>query len=293
MLDNTETHSLCRKNLSVFITGASSGIGYATAHFLQEQGFEVFATVRNIEDKLRLENAGLKHVLLLNIDEDDSIRDAVSQMNSLRQYPLLGLFNNAGFVQAGAIEDLSRKSLMAQFNTNVFGQIAMIQAVLPQMLEQGFGRIINNSSMLGTLAMPYRGAYNASKFALEGFNETLRLELYRTPIKVICIQPGPIATHLRDNALTIFNKNIPTEKSRHQQIYQQMQCYFSRQDACAKMNLAPLAVAKQVLHALEAKRPKAIYRTGLIAKIMVASHQWLPTALSDWIAIVASRYEQG
>ena len=159
---------------SILITGCSSGIGAAAARALHARGWRVFATAREADDVARLKAEGLES-LVLDLDDSASIGAAVTEVLERSGGRLDALFNNGGFGQVGAVEDLTRDALRAQFETNLFGWVELTNRVIPVMRRQGSGRIVMNSSVLGYAAFPYRGAYNAVKFALEGITDTPRL----------------------------------------------------------------------------------------------------------------------
>ena len=181
---------------SILITGCSSGIGYYCALQLQQMGYQVLATARQIEDVARLQQQGLQ-AHQLDLDDDESIQQALDWALAQTGGTLDALFNNGAYGQPGAVEDLSREVLQAQFNTNLFGTHELTRKVLKIMRQQGHGRIIQNSSVLGLITMKYRGAYNASKFALEGLTDTLRQELSGSRIQISLIEPGPIESRFR------------------------------------------------------------------------------------------------
>ena len=185
---------------SVLITGCSSGIGLCVAKGLRARGYQVFATTRKKEDVAMLKELGLNS-LQLDLDDSISIQNAVKQVLHETGGTLYALFNNGAYGQAGAVEDLTRDTLRAQFESNLFGWLELTNAVLPVMRKQGYGRIIQNSSVLGLVAMPFRGAYNASKYALEGLTDTLRQEVTHTSenIHISLIEPGPIESQFRAN----------------------------------------------------------------------------------------------
>jgi NAD(P)-dependent dehydrogenase (short-subunit alcohol dehydrogenase family) len=266
---------------SILITGCSSGIGYQTALALQQRGYRVFAAARKTEDVVKLKAEGLTSIQL-DVNDNQSIQTGLAQVLQLTGGTLDALFNNAGFLQAGAIEDLTRDMNRAQFETNVFGAMELTRLVLPIMRKQGHGRIIQNSSILGVVTLPYYGAYNASKFALEGFSNTLRQELRGSNIHVSIINPGPILTKLRDNAYQIYQDTITTQPSAHKPVYQRMeQTYFQRKND--KMTQTPDAVIKKVIYALESPRPKAHYYVGLPAQGMALLRRLLPDCALDWV----------
>src|SRR5687768_4196250 len=175
---------------AVLITGCSSGIGLAVAMGLKERGYRVFASARKATDVERLQAEGLES-LPLDLNESVSIRAAVDTVLDQTGGTLYALFNNGGYGQPGAVEDLSRQAIREQFETNLFGWMELTNLLIPVMRRQGEGRIIQNSSVLGYIALKYRGAYNASKYAVEGWSDTLRLELHGSNIFVALIEPGP------------------------------------------------------------------------------------------------------
>jgi len=243
---------------SVLITGCSSGIGLSVAEGLGERNYRVFATARTAEDVERLATAGFES-LQLDLTDSDSIRSAVDDILGRTNGTLDALFNNGAYGQPGAVEDLSREVLREQFETNLFGWHELTNLVLPVMRRQGHGRIIQNSSVLGFVALRYRGAYNASKYALEGLTDTLRLELAGTGIHVSLIEPGPITSRFRDNAFKAYQRNINPEGSPHEDMYRRMEARLTKKGPAVPFTLPPEAVLKKVIHALESSRPKARY----------------------------------
>jgi NAD(P)-dependent dehydrogenase (short-subunit alcohol dehydrogenase family) len=243
---------------TVLITGCSTGIGYTTAVELKKRGHTVIASARKQEDVFRLQQEGFT-AIQLDLADSNSIRQAVDSAIKLADGKIDALFNNGAFGQPGAVEDLTRDVLRFQFETNLFGTHELTNLILPLMRQQGHGRIIYNSSILGLVAMRYRGAYNASKFALEGLADTLRLELYGTNIHISLIEPGPILSDFRKNSLVLFKKNIDTTHSHHKEIYQTMEARLQKEGAAVPFTLPATAVAKKVIHALEARQPKIHY----------------------------------
>jgi short-subunit dehydrogenase len=268
---------------SILITGCSSGIGLRAAEVLSTRGYRVFATARKENDVKKLLALGLES-FQLDVNDSSSIRTVLATILEKTDGKLAALFNNAGFGQTGAIEDLSRDLLRTQFETNVFGPLELIARVLPVMRQQGYGRIIQNSSILGIVALPYYGAYNASKFAVEGFSNTLRQELRGTAITVSIIAPGPIKTQFRDNAYKQYKKTIPPGNSVHSNNYQTLENYFST--ASTKhppLTVTPDAVIKKLIHALESPRPKAHYYVGVPAHLLAFLRRILPDCMLDWV----------
>lgn len=245
-------------NKSILITGCSSGIGLCVAEGLQQRGYRVFATARHVSDVEMLGQRGLE-ALVLDVNDDDSIDEAIEEILSRTGGTLYALFNNAAYGQPGAVEDLSRETLRAQFETNLFGWHSLTRKLIPVMRQQGEGRIIQNSSVLGLIVLPFRGAYNASKFALEGLSDTLRLELKGTNIYVSLIEPGPIRSKFRSNAHAAFKKNIDAENSVYREHYAAMADRLQKKGDAAPFTLPSEAVLKRVIHALENKRPQVRY----------------------------------
>jgi NAD(P)-dependent dehydrogenase (short-subunit alcohol dehydrogenase family) len=268
---------------SILITGCSSGIGLSAACTLHDKGYRVFATARKASDVANLKKLGLES-LLLDINDSESIRAAVKEVLQRTQGKLDALFNNCGIVVPGAVEDISRDILRAQFETNLFGPMELTNLIIPVMRKQGYGRIINNTSILGIIAMPYRGAYNASKFALEGLSNTLRQELRKVNIFVSNIAPGPINSNLRENALAIYQHTLQNKVTANQRIYQQMETHFFHPTKGKRqLSLPPDAVVKKLIHALESKHPKAHYYIGFPAHLFAILRRVLPDSWLDWL----------
>jgi NAD(P)-dependent dehydrogenase (short-subunit alcohol dehydrogenase family) len=261
---------------SVLITGCSSGIGECVARGLHARGYRVFASVRNPDNCAAFEQAGIE-CLVLDYADSASIKSAVEQVLKQTGGRLYALFNNGAYGQPGACEDLSRTALRQQFETNVFGWMELTNHVIPVMRAQGYGRIIQNSSILGFAAMPMRGAYNASKFAIEGFSDTLRLELAGTNIHVSLIEPGPVASRFRANAYRAFQQHIEVANSVHRERYAKMIQRFQTSGNVQPFTLPPEAVLKRVVHALESRQPKIRYPVTFPTYLFT----WLKRLLSD------------
>jgi len=243
---------------TVLITGCSSGIGLCCALGLKERGYRVFATVRKAEDVARLTEQGLE-ALQLDLDDSNSINTAVDEVLKRTGGTLYALFNNAGMAIPGAVEDLKRDSLRQQLETNLLGNIELTNRIVPVMREQGYGRIIQNSSLLGLVTLPFRGAYSASKYALEGITDALRLELSNTPIQVSLIEPGPVTSAFRKNAFAQYQAHIDKTHSYHREVYEGMERRLKKPGPAQPFTLPPEAVLKKLVHALEARRPKVRY----------------------------------
>jgi NAD(P)-dependent dehydrogenase (short-subunit alcohol dehydrogenase family) len=243
---------------TILITGCSSGIGRCVARGLAARGYRVFASARRQEDIEHLRAEGFTS-LQLDLADSGSIAAAVNEVLTRTGGQLYALFNNGAYGQPGAVEDLSREVLRQQFETNLFGWHELTNRVLPVMRRQGYGRIIHNSSVLGFVALPFRGAYTASKYALEGLTDTLRLELRGTGIHVSLIEPGPIESRFRQNAYSAYRCHIDPQSSVHRDRYLKMEQRLLKEGPVAPFTLPPDAVLKKVIRALESPRPRARY----------------------------------
>lgn len=265
---------------SILITGCSSGIGLCVAQALQQRGYRVFATARKKEDVHKLQEIGLES-LQLDLDDSASIKHAISSILDKTEGTLDALFNNGAFGQAGAVEDLSRDVLRQQFETNVLGWHELTNLVLPVMLKQGRGRIIQNSSVLGFVALKFRGAYVASKYAIEGLSDTLRQELIGTNIFISLIEPGPIESQFRANSFAAYKKNINKENSRFKKEYEATEKRLGKKGAAVPFTLPPEAVLKRVIHALESKKPKPRYYVTTPTYLFGYLKRFISTRLMD------------
>ncbi|MCB1724236.1 MAG: SDR family NAD(P)-dependent oxidoreductase [Gammaproteobacteria bacterium] len=243
---------------SVLVTGCSSGIGQCVSLGLHARGYRVFASARNEPDLARLRDAGL-HAVELHLDDPGSVRQAADEVLDACDGHVYGLFNNGAYGQPGAVEDLGWAALEAQLRTNLLGWHELTRLLLPGMRRAGSGRIIQNSSVLGLVAMPFRGAYTCSKFALEGLSDTLRLELHGSGVYVSLIEPGPIVSRFRENAYRKFKQNIDVERSAHRDAYRAMIARLEHEGPTTSFTLPPEAVLAKVVHALESPRPRARY----------------------------------
>ena len=267
---------------SILITGCSSGIGLYTAQHLQKEGYQVFATARKAEDVEKLKQLGLDS-LQLDLNNSVSIKNAVIRVMDQTGGKLYALFNNGAYGLPGAVEDLSREALRTQFETNVFGTFELTNLILPVMRKQGYGRIIQNSSILGFAAMPYRGAYNGSKFAIEGLSDTLRQELHGTDIHISLIEPGPIVSDFRKNAYKAFKTFIDADNSIHKDNYNSMIERLNKEGPAAPFTLGPEAVCEKVVHALKSKQPQVRYYVTKPTYIMGYLKRLLSSRAMDWV----------
>jgi len=272
---------------TVLITGCSSGIGHAVAHGLKARGWRVFATARRADDVARLAGEGLE-TLVLDLDDSASIRAAFAEVMARTGGRLDALFNNGGFGQVGAVEDLTRAALREQFETNLFGWVELTNLAIPVMRRQGHGRIVMNSSVLGYAAFAYRGAYNAVKFALEGLTDTLRQELAGTGIQVSLVEPGPITSRFRENCLPHFQKHIDWQGSVHRGQYEAQMARLNTPGPAAPFTLPPEAVLARVVHALESRRPRPRYPVTVPAVAFWWLKRFLSVRAMDWVLMRAS-----
>lgn len=275
---------------TVLITGCSSGIGLCVAQGLQQRGWRVFATARKAADVEKLQQLGLE-ALPLDLADSLSIHAAMDEVLRRSGGTLDALFNNGAYGQPGAVEDLSRATLREQFETNLFGTHELTCRAIEVMRRQGHGRIVHNSSVLGLVALPFRGAYNASKFALEGLTDTLRLELHGSGIHVSLVEPGPIISRFRANAMLKYRQNIDAGNSHFRDTYRRMEGRLTKEGPAAPFTLPPEAVLAKVTHALEAPRPKTRYYVTFPTYLFATLKRLLPVRGLDWVLRRVSRGE--
>lgn len=242
----------------------------------------MIASCRKPEDVDRLKSEGLTSIQL-DLSHPESISRAVEETLELTGGKLDALFNNGAYGQPGALEDLPTDGLREQFETNFFGWHQLVRELLPTMRQQGHGRIVQNSSVLGFAAMKYRGAYNASKFAIEGWTDTLRLELMDSDIHISLIEPGPIETEFRANALQAFQRWITIEGSAHEAQYQQQMARLDSDTSNNSFVLPAESCIAPLIHALESPKPKIRYRITKPTKVFAVLKRLLPTVLLDQI----------
>jgi len=267
---------------NILVTGCSTGIGLDAIEALRTRGYRVIASARKSEDVNRLAALGFD-AIQLDLNDSDSIRGGVAKVAKLTDGKIDALFNNAGFGQPGAVEDLTRDVLRQQFETNVFGCHELTCLILPYMRKNGQGRIIFNSSVLGFAAMRFRGAYNASKFALEGLVDTLRLELHGTNIQVVLIEPGPILSAFRTNAFALYKANINKDKSAHLETYLALEARLETVGAAVPFTLPASAVSTKVIAALESSRPRIRYYVTVPTYLFAYLKRLLPGRWLDTI----------
>jgi NAD(P)-dependent dehydrogenase (short-subunit alcohol dehydrogenase family) len=268
---------------SIVITGCSSGIGLDAARALHLRGWRVFATCRQETDCERLRAEGLESFRLDYADEA-SIEAAVAEALARTGGTLDAVFNNGAFACPGAVEDLPRGALREIFEVNLFGYHDLARRVIPVMRAQGAGRIVNCSSVLGLVGMKWRGAYVATKFAMEGLSDVMRIEMKGTGIEVILIEPGPISTRIRENAIPHFERWIDWQASARTSEYAALRGRLydvkTKPDA---FELPPSSVTAKLIRALESPRPRPRYYVTVPTHLMGIARRILPTRALDWM----------
>jgi NAD(P)-dependent dehydrogenase (short-subunit alcohol dehydrogenase family) len=278
---------------SILITGCSSGIGYTCALGMKQRGWRVFATARSETDLARLESEGLEPVHL-DYTQPKSIEACADTVLGATDGKLFALFNNGAYGQPGAVEDLTVNVLKAQFEANVFGWHDLTRRLIPAMRANGEGRIVQCSSVLGIVALKWRGAYNASKFAIEALSDTMRLELDSSGVRVSVIEPGPIRSRFQEHGLAHFKANIDIENSVHRDDYA---CLIARNESLVagtqwgyerpgerparnllpRYRLGPDAVLAKLIHAVESPNPRPRYHVTAATHAMAAARRVLPS----------------
>lgn len=268
---------------SILITGCSSGIGYCCALGMQATGWRVFASCRKQEDCDRLIAEGFESPLI-DYSDAETIHSGLAEVLEATGGTLNALFNNGAFATPGAVEDLPTDALRANFEANFFGWHELTRAVLPVMRAQGHGRIVQNSSILGFVTLPWRGSYNATKYALEGLTDTLRVEMRDTNIRISLIEPGPVTSKIRENSIPHFERWIDWEASPRRAMYEtntRKRLYAST--GPDPFELPPEAVLKKLRHACEANSPKPRYYVTTPTHAMGLLRRILPTRALDWV----------
>lgn len=268
---------------TILITGCSSGIGYAAANGLRDRGWRVFATCRQQDDCDRLTAEGFESPLL-DYTDTSTIQTALSQVLDATGGSLDAVYNNGAHAIPGAVEDLPTDALRAIFESNFFGWHELTRRVLPVMRAQGHGRIIHCSSVLGLVALPWRGAYNSTKFALEGLTDTLRLEMRGSNIRIILIEPGPVTSKIRVNSIPHFERWIDWKNSPRKTQYEtQLRKRLYQDSGPDTFELPPEAVVKKLVHALESPHPRPRYYVTTPTYISGILRRILPTRTLDWV----------
>lgn len=265
---------------TILITGCSSGIGYATATHLKQAGWRVITSCRKPEDVARLQTEGFE-CIQLDVTQSEQIRQVFEYIATSGQ--LDAVFCNAGYGQPGCVEDVPREALREIFETNVFGTWEIINQAMKIFRNQNHGRILINSSILGFAAMPYRGAYNATKFALEGLADTLRCELHGSNIYVSLIEPGPIQSNFRPNSVVKLEQYIDLKNSYHKELNQTQYQRLTTKGNANPFTLPASACAEVCLNALNAEKPKARYQVTFPTKLFWWLRRLLPTTAFDYM----------
>jgi len=269
---------------TILITGCSSGIGYDTAHYLHKNGYQVFASARKLEDVQRLKKEGLD-AYYLDVTKPETITQTLNDILEKTEGTLYAVFNNAGYGQPGAVEDIPTDVLREQFETNLFGLHEMTRQIIPIMRNQGYGRIIQHSSVLGIISLRFRGAYNATKYAIEGLCDTLRLELMNDDIHVVTINTGPVRSDFRLNATkkfyehihkkpTVFDKEYEEELIPHEEV--------KKKDPFTRDSDVVIA---NIMKALEKDKPRPRYYNTSATHFLGGLKRILPTAVLDKILL--------
>ena len=268
---------------SILITGCSSGIGLDAARTMRERGWRVIATARNADDLARLKKFEGVEALRLELADPQSIATCAIRTLELTRGRLTALFNNAAFGQPGAVEDLTPALLREQLEVNLVGVHDLTRRLIPAMRKNGVGRIVNCSSVLGMIVAPYRGAYCASKFALEALTASLRLELEGSGIRVSLIEPGPIRSRFVEHAVERLKATIDMESSPHREVYR---ARLEAMKAGGQMyfKLEPEAVSKRLIHAVESPRPRRHYYVTVPTHAAAALRRLLPQFAIDYFA---------
>ena len=266
---------------TILITGCSSGIGLASAKMMKARGWRVLATARRPEDLAMLRTEVGVDAIALELADPESIAACAEAALSLTGGSLDALFNNAAYGQVGAVEDLTPETLRRQIEVNVIAQHDLTRRLVPAMRRQGHGRIVQCSSVLGLVAAPFRGAYCASKFALEGLSDAMRIELAGAGIRVSLIEPGPIRTRFVENALANFLSTIDIAGSPHRALYE-IRLARMREGGNDTFKLEPDAVAARLVHAVESPRPKSRYYVTKPTYFAAVLKRVAPQSTIDW-----------
>lgn len=273
------------KTKNILITGCSSGIGKNVAITLHNKGWRVFATCRSKTDCTFFTKLGIES-FPLDLLKEESINCAVNLVKEKTKSQLDVLFNNGAYAIPGAIQDIPRSAMREIFEVNVFGQIDLINRCIPLMMSSDYPKIINCSSVLGFISLPYRGLYSATKYSIEALTDALRRENYDSKIKFVLIQPGPINTDIKKKSVKHFEKWIDWKKSIHQKTYENKvikRLYDNNyKDSFNSYELQPDEVTKILINVLNSKKPKARYKITIQTKIAQIMIKLLPTNTLDW-----------
>lgn len=273
---------MIKNKKSILITGCSSGIGLDAALTLDKIGWTVFATCKNQKDCRILRSKGLVS-FPLDLSDSKSITRAVNKVYEKCDGKLDALLNNGAFAIPGAMEDLPRDALREIFEVNLFGQLELIRKCLPLMRANRGGKILNCSSVLGFTALPFRGAYVGTKFALEGITDSMRRENIEDNIKFVLIEPGPINTKIRQNSQKHYEKWVNKAQSIYENVYTNVlekRLYGNDYDF---FELKSSAVTAKIIKALNSKKPKARYYVTTPTLFADFISRFFPTKMQDII----------
>src|SRR5215203_295238 len=273
---------------AVLITGCSSGIGWATAERLARRGWTVYATARKVQAISPLEESGCR-LLPLDVTDENSMRRAVEEVE--RQEGAVGvLVNNAGYSQSGAVEAVPMDKVRGQFETNVFGLVRMCQLVLPGMRRQGYGRIVNLSSMGGKLTFPGAGHYHATKHAVEAISDALRFEVEGFGVKVSVIEPGLIRTGFAHAAIGSMDGSEDGPYAGFDEAVARATTENYERGPISRLSGEPEAVAETIERALSARSPRSRYAVTPSAHLFLGLRRLLPDRA--WDAVLRTSYPQ-
>ena len=264
---------------NIVITGCSSGIGLETAKYLRERDITVYPTARDLKDVEILRSMGFEYAMELNVTKPEEIEKVIADVLA-KEGSIDVWFNNAGFGQPGALEDIRTEVLREQFETNVFGLHECTRQIIPVMKKQGYGKIIQHSSVLGLISLFGRGAYNASKYAIEGLTDTQRLELQGTGIYAVLLNTGPITSHFRENAMKKLRQNVDIEHSDHREKYLRS---LQAKKSDVPFNEEADSVARVVYRIILSEKPKPRYYITKATYLLGYLKRVLSTSLLDRI----------
>jgi NAD(P)-dependent dehydrogenase (short-subunit alcohol dehydrogenase family) len=275
---------------SVLVTGCSSGIGLATARLLRDRGWAVLPTARKPEDIQQLRSEGFNPVTL-DVTDSAAIEQTANDVLRLLGGNLGALVNNAGYGQPGAMEDITRDAMREQFEVNVFGLQELTNQLIPAFRRQGYGRIVNVSSVLGRISIPFMGIYSASKFAVEAMSDAMRVELWNSGVAVSLVEPGPIETAFRKTSKDrAVGQQAHFERSHFEKYYrEQAEQLGARKKLTHIFMMSPEAVARKIQHALESPRPRRRYPVTPVAHMIEFLRRFVPDGVIDRIMAVRLR----
>ena len=270
---------------AILITGCSTGIGRATALRLASRGHSVYASARKLDAIRDLGDAGCK-IVALDVCDEASMRAAVEQIVA-KEGAVGALVNNAGYGQVGSVEDLSMEDVRVQFDTNFFGLMQLTKLVIPGMRTQGWGRIVNVSSMGGKIVLPGFGVYHATKFAVEAISDAMRFELKNFGIRVSVIEPGAIRTEFEQTSADTISDTARADGSAYAAFYESIEAR-ARSTYAGPMSVGPEMVSKAIEHAVTSRRPRSRYPLTPGARVLLATRRMLPDG--GWDALMAMQF---